>query len=552
MVDDVRNVDALDVVSRGLFRYILLVATLAFTGRALPLSFLPIVLQTDFKQSGTVVGIVMAIYPLGALVITPVAARVARGTQRIVALHSLAIIAVAIAMLLTSVTPVVHSWFGNLCAVLWLSLCRLAQGMGVSLYLAANTSLITRRFAHQLPYTVAMTEVCVGAGSQLGRVVGGFLFDVGGFALPFVLVGIGQVLVGTWGFRFEETREANVPECEAEPASEGEQRSTPMRELITLRVCLGGLCAFLIYFASAFLDAVLPQYLMVRLAPVTVGVISLCLSLRGLCYITGSWVVAQLMHRRLVSFEVAVLCGLLGTSGGILLFGPQRVVAYVELLLAGTASMSLLLRWITVVLAICVFSPSAATTFVVSLPLMQSEVSRLGHGNVELEKVAEIFVTMMSLGEMTGPIFGGWLVSEVGFIIGTFILACFYWALLCLAVVSFDPAMIRARDGHHHPLVAPVLTPVEVKDTAGCADGCAPRCVPLIVPSDEVSFVFRRIPFALDEQRRHRHVLPGSAPSSVFRRRGLPATAAKPFMTVPSHGFRRKYEPPVLGTTAPN
>ena len=451
MVDDVRDVDTPDVVSRGLFRYILLVATLVFIGRSLPLGFLPLVLQTDFKQSGTVVGVVLAIYPFAVLVLTPVAARVARGTQRIVVLHSLAVIAVAIAMLLTSVTPLVHSWFGNLCAVLWLSLCRLAQGMGASLYLSANTSLITRRFAHQLPYTMAMTEVCVGAGSQLGRVVGGFLFDVGGFALPFVVVGISQVLVGAWGFRFEEIREPKVSDCEAEPCNEGEQRTTPMRDLITVRVCLGGLCAFLVYFSSTFLDAVLPQYLMVRLAPITVGVMSLCLSLRGLFYLAGSFVVAQLMHRRLVSFEVIVLCGLLVSSCGLLLLGPQPFVADVELMLVGTASMSLLLRWITVVLALCVLSPSAALTFVVSLPLMQSEMSRLGYGNVELEKVAEIFITMMSLGDMTGPIFGGWLVSKVGFVIGTSILACFYWALLCLAVVSFDVAVIRARDGYHHP-----------------------------------------------------------------------------------------------------
>jgi len=121
-------------------------------------------------------------------------------------------------------------------------------------------------------------------------------------------------------------------------------------------------------------------------------------------------------------------------------------------MLAGTASMSLLLRWITVVLAMCVYASSGASTFVVCLPLMQSEVSRLGYGDVELEKVAEIFLTMMNLGEMTGPIFGGWLVSEVGFVIGTFILACFHLALLCLAVGSFDLAVIRSRDGHHHPL----------------------------------------------------------------------------------------------------
>uniref|UniRef100_A0A7S1AF03 Major facilitator superfamily (MFS) profile domain-containing protein n=1 Tax=Noctiluca scintillans TaxID=2966 RepID=A0A7S1AF03_NOCSC len=492
----------------------------------------------------------MAIYPFGALVTTPVAARLARGTQRIVALHSFAIVAIAVAMLLTSITPWVQRWLGNVCAVLWLSLCRLAQGMGASLYLSANTSLITRRFGHQLPYAIAMTEVCVGSGGQLGRVMGGFLFDVGGFALPFVVTGISQVLIGLLGFRFEETREAKVSGSDAEPTDEGEQRTTYMRDLITVRVCLGGMCAFMVYFASTFLDAVLPQYLMVRLTRITVGVMSLCLSFRGLSYLMGSFAIAQLMHRRVVSFEVAILYGLTATSCGVLMLGPQSLVAHFELMVAGTESMSLSLRWITVVVSVLVFSSSAATTFVVSLPLMHSEVRRLGYGDVELEKVAEIFVTMMALGEMTGPIFGGWLVSEVGFVVGTFILACFYWALLCLAIVSFDRAVIRARDGHHHQLVAPVLAPVELKDTAGCVDVCHPLCVPLIVPSDEVSFVFRRIPFALDEQRRHRRVLPGSAPSSVFRRCLLPETPAKPFMTVPSHGFRRKYEPPVLGTVA--
>ena len=74
----------------------------------------------------------------------------------------------------------------------------------------------------------------------------------------------------------------------------------------------------------------------------------------------------------------------------------------------------------------CVYNSFCGSTFLVSLPLMQSELSRLEYGDVELEKVVEIVLTLMYLGETTGPIFGGWLVSEVGFIIGTFILSCFH------------------------------------------------------------------------------------------------------------------------------
>ena len=54
--------------------------------------------------------------------------------------------------------------------------------------------------------------------------------------------------------------------------------------------------AFMVHCTNTILDAVLLQCLMVRPAPVTVGVRRLCLSFLGLSYLTGS-LVAQLMHR---------------------------------------------------------------------------------------------------------------------------------------------------------------------------------------------------------------------------------------------------------------
>ena len=73
--------------------------------------------------------------------------------------------------------------------------------------LVSRALVITRSFAHQLPKTTAMTVASVGSCGELGCVMGGFLFDVGGLALPWVMR-MGQVSIGLLGFRFDEIREA--------------------------------------------------------------------------------------------------------------------------------------------------------------------------------------------------------------------------------------------------------------------------------------------------------------------------------------------------------
>lgn len=59
------------------------------------------------------------------------------------------------------------------------------QGVGQAFYMAANTTLIARRF-QRVAYVVGMAEVSVGLGAQLGRLGGGGLYDLGGFACPFL------------------------------------------------------------------------------------------------------------------------------------------------------------------------------------------------------------------------------------------------------------------------------------------------------------------------------------------------------------------------------
>eukprot|EP00971_Amphidinium_carterae_P231571 4595713-Amphidinium_carterae.1 len=51
--------------------------------------------------------------------------------------------------------------------------CRILQGIGFALYIAAHTVLVTRVYPNDVAYILALVEVFVGIGGQLGRLLGG-------------------------------------------------------------------------------------------------------------------------------------------------------------------------------------------------------------------------------------------------------------------------------------------------------------------------------------------------------------------------------------------
>eukprot|EP00929_Paragymnodinium_shiwhaense_P035160 TRINITY_DN19023_c0_g1_i1.p1 TRINITY_DN19023_c0_g1~~TRINITY_DN19023_c0_g1_i1.p1 ORF type:complete len:520 (+),score=59.17 TRINITY_DN19023_c0_g1_i1:171-1730(+) len=483
---------------RALLRYILVVATLAFTGRAAPLAFLPLVLKTDFDQPDYLIGIVMALYPMAALLSTPWAARESRRTQRIVTLHSFAILTIALAMALTSLATDIQSWLGTTYGVLWISACRALQGVGASLYLSSNTSLIARMFPEQMPYIIAMTEVAVGSGGQIGRLCGGFLFGAGGFACPFLVLAAVQATAGIVGFAFEEgpPQAAKLPHTDTGACTERRERALthskiPWQTLFTPRVAVGATAAFMMYFIATFGDATLLQYLVVHLAPVTVQGLSVAMSARGMTYLVSSYFIAQVMHRELISYECLIGVGSLLAMAGQLILAPQPFV--VDWLGEDATTM-----WSVQIAAFVLSQLSGALMFVPSLPLMQSEV-RI-HGIMAVEQVAELFVTMMTLGELVGPVFGGWIVGQIGFIRGTLALALTCLPLLALTLLTYDAATIKDRRLASRSV--PVVAVPDLEDDKGvaiCGPRCAPTCgPPSLVTDGEGAFTVRRIPFALD------------------------------------------------------
>merc|ERR1712176_1499503 len=101
-------------------------------------------------------------------------------------------------------------------------------------------------FPDNLPYVIAMTEFAAGAGGQLGRMFGGFLYDFGGFGCPFLVIAVTQSAFGAIGFFFRE-RETDTS-IDLSNGKAAKTSKLPWRVLLKPRVCLGAMSVFVMYF----------------------------------------------------------------------------------------------------------------------------------------------------------------------------------------------------------------------------------------------------------------------------------------------------------------
>lgn len=476
-----------------LLRYVLLVATMAFVGRTMPLTFLPLVLKDQFGQESAVIGAVMAVYPFAALVSTPSMAGLCRRSQKIIRLHSLALLALSSAVLLSSVVSNLQIAAGTRVAMVVLFICRALQGMFASLYLSSNTILITRVFSTKIPYVIGLTEVAVGSGSNIGRIAGGFLYDLGGYPCPFLIVGAIQAVVAYVGWQMFDEQQSRGEEGVAG----GEWKPTeklPWSSLVTPRLLVGAAGVLMVFFGQTAIEVTLPAHIQEYLGPVSMGTLSSAISIRGITYLSSSLVIAKLMHRELVSFESLIICGAVSALLGYSLQAPQPcVLRALERLWSGEALV--VAQWVVQLGANVLCQMGSSMLFVPSLPLMQSEVRQ--HGTRAVEQVAEVFVTMLSLGEMAGAIAGGAATQSLGFTRASCWLAMMYMPILIGMIFLYDKKEIRARAA-----------------AAAAMRAASPHAVAQQLPvalDGEAAFAARRIPFALAQPVPHH-----SAPSTFF------------------------------------
>ncbi|RXG59967.1 MFS-type transporter SLC18B1 [Armadillidium vulgare] len=78
---------------------------------------------------------------------------------------------------------------------------RIVEALGNAAFLTASFSLIAREFPQSVGATFAALETCFGIGLIVGPTLGGGLYEIGGYSLPFLALG-SVLVIAAFGTRF--------------------------------------------------------------------------------------------------------------------------------------------------------------------------------------------------------------------------------------------------------------------------------------------------------------------------------------------------------------
>jgi len=338
-------------------------------------------------------------------------------------------------------------------------LLRCAQGTGAALSYTALLASCADRFRGGLATLVGLQEAVAGVGFMVGPPIGGGLYALGGFRLPFVVMGVGLLVclpLLPWALPRVERESTEASGTGGQPATEG-AAATPSSGA----TLLPGFVQHpeLSFMAVARLPAVLNASLVTLLAGLAFGFIGPTL--------------APHLQDTLHASERAT-GGLFGLAAGTYAlaspgagaladaYGPKRILAigiaglalsYIFLgpspLLGPAASHGVATpgAWALQCISLSLLGFSAALAFIPCMPAMEAAVlARFGDSPACGETVAALYNGIYCAGEALGPLAGAAMTGAMGFKWASTTIAGILFAY-CLCLVAVELYKRRAGPG---------------------------------------------------------------------------------------------------------
>ncbi|XP_071452139.1 MFS-type transporter SLC18B1-like [Hetaerina americana] len=319
----------------------------------------------------------------------------------------------------------------NLTFTVYCLLVRGTEALGAAAYSTASYTFVADIFPDNMGSVMGILETFVGLGMSVGPALGGLLYSLGGFGLPFYVLGVLMVIIVPVNYFLL-------------PPGDGldmEGRSGSIIEM--MRVPSVIVTSFVIVVASStwgFLDPTLEPHLrQFQLSAEEIGLIFLLFSA---VYAVSSPLWGWLADR-LSNHWSMMAWGLIASTVGLLLLGPSPFIP-------GLKSSV----WLNLV-SLSILGVAVALTL---LPTFQGVLDNAIEGGCREDLgtyslVAGIWSCMYSLGEVIGPLCGGVLVEHYGFPLCSSIMAAmtFILALVTILYHSFkceSPTAKPALDTH--------------------------------------------------------------------------------------------------------
>ncbi|XP_060572329.1 MFS-type transporter SLC18B1-like [Ruditapes philippinarum] len=299
---------------------------------------------------------------------------------------------------------------------------QVVRSIGITSASTGSFVLCVQHFPDNISSVFGFGEIFVGLGLVAGPAVGGLLYGVDGFYLPFVSIGVLAMLCVPFMIAF-------IPSDDQAPASDSEtdNEKVPFTKIFCSP---NGILTVFTIVASTFMWSILdptlePHLRKFNLRPELVGVIFLVMAAAyAVTAPLWGWISDKLDDQRLL-----LMVGFLFACLGSLLIGPSPLIGLDE---------DYYQLWL-VVLALVVLGASASLSSVPTFDMffMLAENAGCENGTATYCMVSAFWMSMYSLGDFLGPSAGGFLLDYVGFNLMTTYSAGLCLFMACLLVLSW-------------------------------------------------------------------------------------------------------------------
>ncbi|KFM69104.1 MFS-type transporter, partial [Stegodyphus mimosarum] len=276
---------------------------------------------------------------------------------------------------------------------------RIFEGFGAAALMTASFTIIAAAFPESVATSFSLMETAFGLGLIVGPTIGGALYQLGGFLLPFVVNGgfllVGCILLGCLLPTIEDANRQEGPRNLLKFLSDGGIISFTFSIISSL---------LFIGFNAATLEPHLRQF---NLKPVVLGTIFI---ITGGIYAITTPIWGRVCDKGASPLVVCIV-GYIMTCIGILLIGPVPFIPFRPTLWSVIGSL--------VIIGLGL-SAKLVSAFVGAL---QNTVKRGFPDNLATYgMVSALFSTACSTGAFIGPSIGGFLLDTTGYRLGTVVI----------------------------------------------------------------------------------------------------------------------------------
>jgi len=325
-------------------------------------------------------------------------------------------------------------WVENVTWFLVLSyLIRMLEGVGAAATWNSNLSILMAKFPERKASVKAWCDASFNLGLTLGPVIGAFMYDAGGFCLPFSVTG---TLIIMSGFLV-----CSVTEM---PILERSENSLPVLQFLTKPAICGALfTATVAAYTIGTIEATLSIYLgnMTSFSVKMIAMAFLTMSLSSvLATPVSGWMCDTKMSPWLVSimgcFIIFICFMFLGPAPYIfcVLNSPNMLSVCISLICQGVGSA-----------AVLVASFSCAQLAAVAAGLPDASDTQA--------VIAGLFTSSFAAGNFLGPTISGVLYEVVGFSHNSLIIQCILLLVILLNFVFYT--LRNKKTGQQMPDVVP-------------------------------------------------------------------------------------------------